>query len=45
MGRVGLVRTLKGVIIFLAVMAAVCYLVIFPSGSRRRAGCTIWSGL
>lgn len=30
MGRVGLVRTLKGVILFLAVMAAVCYLKVFP---------------
>ena len=30
MGRVGLVRTLKGVIIFLALMAAVCYVKVFP---------------
>lgn len=30
MKRLGLVRTLKGTIIFLAVMAAVCYLEIFP---------------
>lgn len=30
MGRIGLVRTLKGVIIFLALMAAVCYIKIFP---------------
>lgn len=31
MKRVGLVRTLKGTIIFLAVMAAVYYIKIFPS--------------
>ena len=30
MGRVGLVRTLKGAILFLAAMAALCYAVIFP---------------
>lgn len=30
MGRVGLVRTLKGVIVFLALMAAVCYGALFP---------------
>lgn len=30
MRRVGLVRTLKGTIIFLAAMAAFCYAVIFP---------------
>ena len=30
MGRVGLVRTLKGVIVFLAVLAAVFYGVLFP---------------
>lgn len=35
MGRVGLVRTLKGVIIFLAVMAALCYLEIFPDCIRE----------
>ena len=35
MGRVGLVRTLKGVIIFLAAMAALCYLVIFPDYIRE----------
>ena len=35
MGRVGLVRTLKGVIIFLAIMAAVCYIGIFPSQIRE----------
>ena len=38
MGRVGLVRTLKGVIIFLAVMAAVCYLVIFPQRVQEAGG-------
>ena len=31
MKRLGLVRTLKGTIIFLAAMAAVCYLEIFPT--------------
>lgn len=31
MKRFGLVRTLKGTIIFLAVMASVCYFEIFPS--------------
>lgn len=30
MGRVGLVRTLKGVIIFMALMAAFCYVEVFP---------------
>lgn len=30
MRRVGLVRTLKGTIIFLAIMAAFCYMVVFP---------------
>lgn len=30
MKRLGLVRTLKGTIIFLAVMVAVCYIEIFP---------------
>ena len=30
MKRLGLVRTLKGTIIFLAVMAALCYIEIFP---------------
>lgn len=30
MKRIGLVRTLKGTIIFLAVMTAVCYALIFP---------------
>ena len=35
MGRVGLVRTLKGVILFLAAMAALCYLVIFPDYIRE----------
>jgi len=30
MERVGLVRTLKGVIVFLALMTAVCYTEIFP---------------
>ena len=38
MGRVGLVRTLKGVIIFLAVMAAGCYLVIFPQRVQEAGG-------
>ena len=31
MKRVGLVRTLKGTILFLAAMVAVCYIVIFPN--------------
>lgn len=31
MKRVGLVRTLKGTIIFLAVMSAFCYAVVFPN--------------
>ena len=35
MGRVGLVRTLKGVVAFLAVMAAVYYAAIFPSRIRE----------
>ena len=35
MGRVGLVRTLKGVILFLAAMTALCYLVIFPDYIRE----------
>ena len=35
MKRVGLVRTLKGVILFLAAMAALCYLVIFPDYIRE----------
>lgn len=30
MGRVGLVRTLKGLIVFIAVMAAFCYIEVFP---------------
>ena len=30
MGRVGLVRTLKGVIVFLAAIVAVCYGALFP---------------
>lgn len=30
MGRVGLVRTLKGVVVFLALMAAFCYMEVFP---------------
>ena len=30
MKRLGLVRTLKGAILFLAAMAALCYAVIFP---------------
>ena len=38
MGRVGLVRTLKGVILFLAVMAAGCYLVIFPQRVQEAGG-------
>lgn len=35
MKRVGLVRTLKGVVAFLAVMAAVYYAAIFPSRIRE----------
>lgn len=35
MKRVGLVRTLKGVVAFLAVMAAVYYVEIFPSRIRE----------
>ena len=31
MKRVGLVRTLKGTILFLAAMAAICYLDLFPN--------------
>ena len=31
MKRVGLVRTLKGTIIFLAAMVAICYIELFPS--------------
>lgn len=31
MKRLGLVRTLKGTIVFIAVMLAVCYIEIFPS--------------
>ena len=31
MKRVGLVRTLKGTILFLTAMVAVCYIVIFPN--------------
>lgn len=38
MGRVGLVRTLKGVIVFLALMAAVCYAVIFPQRIQEAGG-------
>lgn len=38
MGRVGLVRTLKGVIVFLALMAAVCYTVIFPQRIQEAGG-------
>lgn len=34
MKRLGLVRTLKGAILFMAVMAAVCYLEIFPARIR-----------
>ena len=34
MSRVGLVRTLKGAIIFLAAMAAFCYAVVFPQRIR-----------
>ena len=34
MGRVGLVRTLKGVIIFIALIAAFCYIVVFPESIR-----------
>ncbi|MDE7042954.1 MAG: DUF2975 domain-containing protein [Oscillospiraceae bacterium] len=37
MKRLGLVRTLKGTILFLAVMAAVCYIGIFP-GTIREMG-------
>ena len=35
MKRVGLVRTLKGAIIFLAAMAALCYIEIFPDAIRE----------
>lgn len=35
MKRLGLVRTLKGTIIFLAVMAALCYIEIFPDAIRE----------
>ncbi len=35
MKRLGLVRTLKGTIIFLAVMAATCYTVIFPGAIQE----------
>lgn len=35
MKRVGLVRTLKGVIVFLAVMVAFCYIEIFPDRIRE----------
>lgn len=35
MKRLGLVRTLKGTIIFLAVMAALCYIEIFPDTIRE----------
>jgi len=35
MKRVGLVRTLKGTIIFLAVMVALCYTTIFPERIRE----------
>ena len=35
MKRVGLVRTLKGTILFLAVMVAVCYIAIFPNHIRE----------
>jgi len=35
MKRVGLVRTLKGTIIFLAAMVAFCYTVIFPERIRE----------
>ena len=35
MKRVGLVRTLKGVIVFLAVMLAVYYIAIFPDSIRE----------
>ena len=34
MGRVGLVRTLKGVIIFLALIVTFCYCIIFPESIR-----------
>ena len=37
MGRVGLVRTLKGTTGFLAVMALACYLGIFPQQIREAA--------
>ena len=35
MGRVGLVRTLKGVILFLVALAAVCYIALFPALIRE----------
>lgn len=35
MKRLGLVRTLKGTILFLAAMAAVCYIEIFPESIRQ----------
>ena len=35
MRRLGLVRTLKGAILFMAAMAAVCYLEIFPTRIRE----------
>lgn len=35
MKRLGLVRTLKGTIIFLAVMTAVCYTAVFPQRIRE----------
>lgn len=35
MKRLGLVRTLKGAILFMAAMAAVCYLEIFPTRIRE----------
>jgi len=35
MKRVGLVRTLKGTIIFLAAMVAFCYIVVFPERIRE----------
>lgn len=35
MKRLGLVRTLKGAILFLAAMAAVCYIEIFPDSIRQ----------
>ena len=34
MGRVGLVRTLKGVIIFMALIVAYCYCIVFPESIR-----------